>query len=136
MKNRFSIIKVASLLVLVSLACALPYFNNDSSFEDQTGTDNGILLSDDFSDENSGWDRYSDTETITDYDNGIYRIFVSETNMDYWANPGKNFTDVRVEVDATKAQGPDENDIVLSAVTKAWMISIFLLLPVMAIRYF
>ncbi len=32
--------------------------------------------------------------------------------MDLWANPGKSFqADVRIEVDATKTDGPDDNDL-------------------------
>jgi hypothetical protein len=111
MTNRLCIIKAAGLLVLVGLACTLPFDSNDVVSDEQTDTDSGILFSDDFSDRHSGWDRYSDTGGITDYENGIYRIYVSEANWDYWANPGKSFTDVRVEVDATKARGPDDNDI-------------------------
>jgi hypothetical protein len=111
MTIRFSIIKTASLLVLVGLACTISLGSNDVVSDEQTDTDSGIFFSDAFSDRNSGWDRYSDSDAITDYENGIYRIYVSEAYWDYWANPGKNFTDVRVEVDATKAGGPDENDI-------------------------
>jgi hypothetical protein len=121
MKNRFGILLAASLVVLVSLACALPslgsnsapdgQIGNDIVAEDQTGIDSGVLFRDDFSDTNSGWDHYSDTDGTTDYENGVYRINVNVTQQDYWANPGKNFTDVRVEVDATKVGGPDDNDI-------------------------
>jgi len=36
---------------------------------------------------------------------------VNDTNYDIWANPSKSFPgDVRVEVDATKAGGSDDND--------------------------
>jgi hypothetical protein len=110
MTNRFSIFQAAGLLVLVGLACSLPFGNTDSDSDNQSETEIGILFSDDFSDKNSGWDQYSDTDAITDYENGIYRIYVPEPNYDYWANPGKSFTDVRVEVDATQAGGPDDND--------------------------
>lgn len=69
-----------------------------------------VLFSDDFSDPNSGWDRVQTDEGITDYDNGGYRIVVNKPQSDYWANPGRMFGDVRVEVEATKAGGPDDND--------------------------
>ncbi len=35
-----------------------------------------VLFFDDFSDPNSGWDRYSDEDGITDYENGAYKIAV------------------------------------------------------------
>ena len=68
------------------------------------------MFSDDFSDPDSGWDRVQVDTGLTDYDNGRYRIFVDEAQHDYWANPGLSFTDVQVEVDATKIGGPDDND--------------------------
>jgi len=48
---------------------------------------------------------------VTDYSDGSYRMFTSETQYDVWANPYQNFTEpVRIEVDATKINGPDDND--------------------------
>jgi len=35
---------------------------------------------------------------------------VDAANTDVWTNPGLNFDDVIVEVDATKVDGPDDND--------------------------
>jgi hypothetical protein len=110
MTIRFSIIKTASLLVLVGLACTISLGSNDVVPDEQTDTDSGILFSDDFSDENSGWSQFSNVGGTSGYETGIYRIYVSEPYLYYWATPGKNFIDVRVEVDATKAGGPDEND--------------------------
>lgn len=72
--------------------------------------DSSVLYRDDFSDTSSGWDRVQTDEGLTDYDNGQYRILVNQSQHDYWANPGRSFTDVQVEADATKAAGPDDND--------------------------
>ena len=35
---------------------------------------------------------------------------MTTTQYDLWANPGKSYTDVSVEVDGTKVSGPDDND--------------------------
>ncbi len=70
-----------------------------------------VLFSDDFSSINSNWDRVSDANMITDYYNSAYRIKVDMPNYDSWANPDDlSFTDVQIEVDATKNGGPDTND--------------------------
>ena len=70
-----------------------------------------VLFSDDFSDSNSGWDKTNTDTKITDYSNGSYRMYTSETQYDVWANPYRNFSEpVRIEVDATKINGPDDND--------------------------
>ena len=68
------------------------------------------LFHDDFSDSGSGWDRASEDSGGTDYSSGVYRIWVDQSRQDRWANPGLSFTDVRVEADASKAAGPNNND--------------------------
>ena len=76
----------------------------------QTPTASNILFRDDFSNTNSGWDRVNIGKDIADYAEGAYRIYINEPNVNVWANPGLNFSDTRVEVDATKVGGPDDND--------------------------
>ena len=44
------------------------------------------------------------------YSGGGLRILVREQQFDYWSRPGKRFEDVRLEVDAIKLDGPDDND--------------------------
>jgi hypothetical protein len=70
-----------------------------------------VLLYDDFSNIENNWDRVSNNDVTTDYYDNSYRILVNLANYDAWANPDSlSFTDVQVEVDATKNAGPDEND--------------------------
>lgn len=74
------------------------------------GLDPGqVIFQDDFSRPTSGWDRYHDTTYLSDYSDGAYRIHVLTPNTDAWANPDLNLSDVRIEVDASKAAGPDNN---------------------------
>ncbi len=70
-----------------------------------------LAFQDDFSDTSSGWDRSEWDNGVTDYANGVYEILVKAPKYDIWANPQLYFTDVRVEVDFTKVEGPEENDI-------------------------
>lgn len=90
------------LITLVSLACAMPFGSEPK--------DDNILFQDDFSKTSSGWDQYSDIEGSTDYADGVYRIYVNAAQVDYWANPGLNFADAVVSVNATKVAGPEDND--------------------------
>lgn len=46
-----------------------------------------------------------------DYDAGGYRLFINSVDTNFWATPGKNFADIRMEVDAGKLAGPDGNRI-------------------------
>jgi hypothetical protein len=109
MKMNYRIAVVLLVLALASLACltTTPHQSGD------------VLFSDDFSRTNSGWDKYSDSRFLTDYLDGTYRIQVNDTSSYAWANPGnRSFTDVRIEVDATKAGGPDDNDFGVICRTK------------------
>jgi hypothetical protein len=76
------------------------------------GGSNGqqILFQDDFSNTNSGWDQAHTDIGSTDYENGGYRINVIQSDAYFFANPYQSFqNDVRIEVDATKIGGPDDN---------------------------
>jgi hypothetical protein len=70
----------------------------------------GVLFQDDFADPTSGWDRTQMDEGATDYAEGEYRIYVAVQNTDIWANPGLDFADARIQVEAKKVSGDDNND--------------------------
>ncbi len=100
-------------LALTVMACALPNLPGLSSPEKPqvAPAQLKVLFQDDFSNPDSGWDRARAKDGVTDYTkDGAYRIRVNVPNTDVWANPGLHFTDVRIEVDATKVGGPDDND--------------------------
>jgi hypothetical protein len=109
-KSLRSLLLFAVPPLTLSLACSF-VSGPDVVTEIQSGLAEGVLFEDDFSDTSSGWDRVDADEGVTDYANGGYRIFVDQTEHDYWANPGLSFGDVQVEVDATKVGGPDDNDL-------------------------
>jgi len=93
-----------ALLALASLACQ--YAIEKGLLPSQSGK---ILFQDDFTDPSSGWNRVTTTKGQTDYADGVYRIFVNEPNLDIWSMPGRDFTDVRIEVDALKVGGERDN---------------------------
>jgi hypothetical protein len=67
------------------------------------------LFQDDFSDTSSGWNQISTDQGATEYADGVYRIFVNQTNMDIWSKPSEEYGDVRIEVDALKVGGDRDN---------------------------
>ncbi len=73
-------------------------------------SDPNILFQDDFSNPTSGWENYQDDDGMTMYADDGYRIQVLKAGHDYWSNPGGSFSDVSIQVNATKLGGPDEND--------------------------
>ena len=111
MKRKNALLLIVALLLSATLACSLFDGGDTASPLLVAGEqDAKILFRDDFSDASSGWDRDSVDDGTTDYENGQYRFLVNVSDTDAWANPGLNFSDVVVEVDATKAGGPDDND--------------------------
>lgn len=62
----------------------------------------------DFSDPNSGWERYNEFDGILDYEDDGYRMWVQPANTFFvWIEDQP--ADVRIEVDAKKQAGPDDN---------------------------
>jgi hypothetical protein len=104
------LIAFISFLVALSIACSSTT-PTTSLPQDQTVPSGSVLFQDDFGGRDSGWDRLMTAEGTMDYDAGGYRMLINSLNTNFWATPHKNFTDVRLEVDAGKLGGPDENRI-------------------------
>jgi hypothetical protein len=94
----------ATVLVLAGLACSFSIGGG------ATPAENDALFQDDFSDTGSGWDHSTTDTGSSDYQDGGYHISVGPEYSSVWANPGKSFTDVSVEVDGHKLSGVDDNE--------------------------
>lgn len=99
-----------SLIILFTSACTIAAPSAVAP-QDQAVPSGTVLFQDDFANLNSGWNRFSATEGVMDYDSGSFRMLVNALDTNFWSTPQKNFTDVRLEVDAGKLGGPDENRI-------------------------
>lgn len=71
---------------------------------------NQILFQDDFSDPTSGWMTLKDANQVMDYEFNGFRIWTNRPNFDVWSVPRLHLKDVRIDVDATKLAGSDDND--------------------------
>lgn len=108
MKEKIHLTVVSIILAGMTLACRLSFMPED--FRTIPQDEGALLFQDSFSDPSSGWDRVRQAQGLTDYDAGKYRIYVNDTETDYWANPGLHFQDVNIEVDVRKIGGPDDNN--------------------------
>lgn len=99
-----------SLVILFTSACTVAA-PSGAATQDQAVPSGTVLFQDDFANLGSGWSRFSAAEGVMDYDSGSFRILVNALDTNFWSTPQKNFTDVRLEVDAGKLGGPDENRI-------------------------
>ena len=99
-----------SLMIFLSIACSTtaPLV---SVPQDQNAQSGSVLFQDDFARPISGWDRFVNAEGTMDYDAAGFRMLVNSLNTNFWSTPHKNYADVRMEVDAGKLGGPDENRI-------------------------
>lgn len=90
------------LLVLVS-ACA-------PSRLPQNAPKNSVLIQDEFEDARWGWETMNDASgSLISYAGGGLRILVNQANFDYWTRIRETLGDARIEVDAIKLGGADDN---------------------------
>jgi len=68
-----------------------------------------ILFQDSFSSAQSGWDQYSDAKYRAEYVADAYRISVFDAYTEAWSVPRLIFSDVIIDVNARKLDGPDDN---------------------------
>ncbi len=103
MKTRLRWIAILVTLALAGLAC------QNSAFENEPA--DSVLFQDDFSDAESGWLQGEDETGSAGYAREGFRIYVAtdlSAKLSILRTP--SFSDVRLEVDATKLSGPDDND--------------------------
>jgi hypothetical protein len=96
-------------LIVLSLACSKTA--TTPAPQDLNAPSGSVLFQDDFAQPITGWDRFMAAEGTIDYDAGGYRLLVNSPETNFWSTPHKNFADTRLEVDAGKLGGPDENRI-------------------------
>lgn len=99
--------RLSGLLVLLLLAFLLGACQ-------ETGADpcnpGGALLADDFSGaQNCGWALYSRSGATVEIAEGALTITSSQPGQIWWTNPGREFADSIITVDAQKVSGPDDN---------------------------
>lgn len=102
--------KFATLFVLLIVAALLA----GCTLFDGSGPDacqsSGVLFEDDFSgNQNCGWILYNRGGAVTAIEEGVLRISVSQPGQIWWTNPGRNFDDAIITVEARQVSGPNNN---------------------------
>ena len=90
------------VMVIAMMACQVPNLADIIL----PGT---VLLKDDFSGEDIGWQLTEGEQGKVYYEEGTFRILINEPHTQIWSNPGYSFTDVQVEADTLKIAGADNN---------------------------
>ena len=73
-------------------------------------TSGEILFVDDFSDPDSGWQTWSEGDSVIAYHEGGLRFIINEPHYDYWSRPGRWYGDVSIETMVTLKNGSSDND--------------------------
>jgi hypothetical protein len=97
------ILPLFMIIIFFLTACSSPVIKNLTTRSGDT------LFADDFSDASSGWATLLDEKGFMDYYSSGFRIWVNTPGYNYWSTPGKDFQDVRIDVDAARIGGPEEN---------------------------
>jgi len=100
MTRRFGSLLIITLLILSGLAC---------SNLAPAPVSGELLFQDDFSLTGSGWDRSEDNAVVMDYKQGGYRMELLSANSIAWATPGLDMNGVRIEADARRIDGSENN---------------------------
>lgn len=69
----------------------------------------GVIVEDDFTNPQSGWDTYTGADITTTYDDGRYLIAVETPNRDAFALAGLDLNDMRLVAEAQMSGGPRDN---------------------------
>lgn len=102
MRGQFLLL--ALLLTTMGVACSIVDRGPDPC------DGGGALLQDDFSgDQSCGWSLYNRGGTVVDINEGVLRISTSQPGQIWWTNPGRQFGDVIVTVQARQVAGPNDN---------------------------
>jgi len=99
------IISLLALVVLTGCSVVKNYLMEPTP-ELQSGT---ILFSDDFSTTENGWKTWNQDNSYVMFQAGGLHFFNNQSNYDFWSKPGYKFSDVKIQADAIKIGGPDNN---------------------------
>ncbi len=118
---------VVSLIALLAISCsvceALPFGNVEPTWpapqpttplptrsSPPPGGGGGVLFQDDFEDPNSGWEVGDYVGGSVGYRDGYYYVLATDRGSTMWAAASRSFTDVAIDVEATQAVAPPNNN--------------------------
>lgn len=103
-RRAIAIIMLLPLLTMLVAACSVGRPRVDPC---DAG---GVLLQDDFGGElNCGWATYNRGGSVVALEEGVLRLSTSQPGQVWWTNPGRNFEDVIITVQARQTSGPNDN---------------------------
>lgn len=103
-KSHFLQLLLLLAAALLLTACSIGGLEPDSC------TDAGALFADKFDGtEECGWALYNRGGTVVNIQEESLRLSTSQPGQIWWTNPGRQFDDVIITVDARQVEGPNDN---------------------------
>jgi hypothetical protein len=99
----------ASRLLLFAPLLIISLMFTSCSMFNPTVNPGEVIFQDDFSREDSGWDRYLDDDYNADYIDGTYVIKVLSTNVTAWSRPHLDLENVLIRVEGLHRSGSENN---------------------------
>jgi hypothetical protein len=114
MKRKSLFILLSVLILGLTVACMsnsiLSNLGSDSTNTSDSQNASNILLQEDFSNSNSGWDVFDKDSYAGNYEDGIYTIINNDTQSYAWGFAHKYFTDTSIEVETHLISGPTDSE--------------------------
>lgn len=96
------------LSVFLLTGCStIEKYINKSKPEVQSGS---VLFTEDFSTMENGWNTWNELDSLVAFQEGGLHFFINQPDLVTWSRPGYKFSDVKIQADAIKIGGPDNNN--------------------------
>ncbi len=109
-------LKLSLFMRKIFLIFLLPIFLVDCTVIERLQSKNieeipsgAVLYDETFTDPESGWRTANNNGSYVIYQAEGLHFFVDQSNLDLWSSPGLKFQDVRIDAEAIKIDGPDNN---------------------------
>ncbi|HSM25877.1 MAG TPA: hypothetical protein VK856_13525 [Anaerolineaceae bacterium] len=100
------IILIFLISIILSSCSVFENFRLNNNDDIPSGT---VLFNDSFDNVESGWRTWINDGSFVIYQAEGLRFYLDQPNVDFWSSPGLKFDDTRVEIEAIKIDGPDNN---------------------------
>jgi hypothetical protein len=126
-KNLKLIFTLIFFMIILLSSCGSPPSGEETSPSDQSGELSSessaeeevsaaeeiptteVVLEEDFSDPDSGWEHYNEFDGVLDYEQDGYRMMINTPENLFWVNAGLKKMAVVIEVEASLLEGPEPN---------------------------
>lgn len=106
MRSKLKIMLSSIIFLCLSACSVVQQVIVDPTVETPPGS---ILFLDDFSSNKNGWKTWNDDGSSIVFEGDGLHFFIGKPNYDFLSRPGYRYSNVIVEVDAIKLEGPDNN---------------------------